>query len=57
MRGLLRMTRLARRPMSVGRVKLIFGVVLACLALYGIEVIWGWPEGLTINGNARMMKP
>jgi hypothetical protein len=38
-------------------VMLVLGVVAACLVLYGIEVIWGWPDWLTVNqiGHRRMM--
>ncbi|MCU0900456.1 MAG: hypothetical protein MUC82_08175 [Cypionkella sp.] len=44
---LLRMAQWVRNPPSWGRVKLVVGVVLACLAIFGLEYIWGWPEALT----------
>ncbi|WP_306585382.1 hypothetical protein [Gemmobacter fulvus] len=47
MTWLLRMARWARNPPSPARVKLVLGVVAACLILAGIEWIWGWPEALT----------
>lgn len=50
---LLRMTKWLRRPASADRVKLVFCVVALCLALYGIEYVWGWPEWLTVNGRSK----
>ena len=50
---LMRMSRWARNPPSWARVKLVLAVVAACLALWGIELIWGWPDALTVNGRAR----
>ncbi|MEY3960286.1 MAG: hypothetical protein RIR14_940 [Pseudomonadota bacterium] len=50
---LLRMTKWARRPPSPARVKLVLGVVALCLALWGIELVWGWPEALTVNRPAK----
>lgn len=46
---LLRMAKWARNPPSWGRVKLVVAVVSACLALYAIEAIFGWPEALTVE--------
>jgi hypothetical protein len=28
-------------------------VVALCFALWGVEIIWGWPEALTINRPAK----
>lgn len=53
MTWLLRMARWARNPPSPARVKLVLGVVAACLILAGIEWIWGWPEALTPNKFPR----
>lgn len=50
---LMRMSQWARHPPSWRRVKLVLGVVALCLALWGGELIWGWPEWLTVNGKAR----
>jgi hypothetical protein len=29
----------------------VVGVVLLCFALYGVELLWGWPDWLTVNGK------
>ena len=50
---LMRMARWARRPPSAARVKLVLGVVAACFVLWGIELIWGWPEALRVNRIPR----
>lgn len=50
---LIRMARWARHPPSWGRVKLVVGVVLVCLALAGVEYLWGWPDWLTVNRLPR----
>ncbi|MDN5789077.1 hypothetical protein [Pseudorhodobacter sp.] len=50
---LLRMQRWLRHPPSAARVKLVFGVILACLLLVGYEHFFGWPEWLTLNGGGR----
>lgn len=49
----LRMAKWARHPPSAGRVKLVLGVVAACFLIWGIELIWGWPEALTVNGKVK----
>lgn len=54
MKWLIRMARWARNPPSPGRVKLVFGVIAVCLALYGVEQIWGWPDWLTPNTGAKI---
>ena len=50
---LMRMSQWARRPPSWARVKLVAAVLAICLALWGVEQIWGWPEWLTVNGRVR----
>ena len=45
----LRMSRWARNPPSDGRVKLVLGIILVCLILFGIEWWFGWPDWLTPN--------
>ena len=40
---LVRMARWARHPPSPGRVKLVLGVVLACLLIWGLEQWLGSP--------------
>ena len=53
---LMRMARWARHPPSPGRVKLVFVVIALCVAIYGIEQIWGWPDWLTPN-SVRVRLP
>lgn len=57
MRWFIRMAQWARHPPPKWKVKLVFGVVLVCLVIYGIELIWGWPEFLTLNRIPRGIKP
>jgi hypothetical protein len=52
-RWLLRASGWARNPPSAKKVRFVFGVILLCLALWGIEAIWGWPEALTPSGGPR----
>ncbi|HEX9858032.1 MAG TPA: hypothetical protein VGA75_06715 [Paracoccaceae bacterium] len=54
---LLRMARWAKRPPSWGRVKLVLAVVALCLLLVGIEMIWGWPDWLTLEPRGRGLRP
>ena len=51
---LLRMARWARHPPSEARVKLVLGVIAACLVLVAIERFVGWPEVLTLQGGGRL---
>ena len=44
-----RMARWARNPPSPGRVKLVLGVIVVCLALVAVERFVGWPEALTVD--------
>jgi len=53
---LMRAARWARHPPSPGRVKLVLGVIAACLLLVGVELFLGWPEWLTVGG-ARPPRP
>lgn len=41
----LRMAKWARRPPSARRAMLVGGVIVLCLILYGIEQLFGFPEG------------
>ncbi len=52
-RWLLRMSRWAAHPPSWARVKLVFGVILLCLLLAGIERFFGWPDWLTPAKTGR----
>jgi hypothetical protein len=45
----LRMVQLARNPPSPARVKLVVGVIAACLALVVVERLIGWPDALTVE--------
>ncbi|MDZ4312472.1 MAG: hypothetical protein U1A24_18140 [Cypionkella sp.] len=51
---LIRMSRLARHPPPLWKVKLVLGVIVLCLVLFGIEQIWGWPDWLSVNGKAKL---
>ena len=46
---LMRAKRWAQKPPSPGRVKLVFGVLAICLAIAGVEWLFGWPEWLTVD--------
>ncbi|MFC7703414.1 hypothetical protein ACFQXB_04300 [Plastorhodobacter daqingensis] len=57
---LLRAARWARNPPSAKRVKLVLGIIAFCLFIAGLELIWGWPEWLTVpnpSGGARRFTP
>jgi hypothetical protein len=45
---LIRMRRWVANPPSMGRVKLVVGVVALCVALVAIEKLIGWPDFLTL---------
>lgn len=49
----LRMAHWAHRPPSAKRVKFVLGIIVVCLALLGIERIFGWPDWLTPNFPSR----
>jgi hypothetical protein len=53
MRLFLRMAHLARRPPGTRRLLLGAAVVAACLALYSIDRLFGWPDWLTPNGTPK----
>ncbi|EEW25969.1 hypothetical protein [Rhodobacter ferrooxidans] len=53
MTWLVRMARWARHPPSWGRVKLVAGVVAACLVLVVLEKFIGWPDWLAVNRLPR----
>ncbi len=52
-RHFLRMSRLARRPPSEQRVKLVLGVILIVLALWGVERLLGTPDWMQIDQTPR----
>ncbi len=43
------MARWARNPPSPSQVRLVLGVVALCFALWGFEMVFGWPEWLTMQ--------
>ncbi|MDO9526433.1 MAG: hypothetical protein Q7J57_13005 [Gemmobacter sp.] len=53
----LRMARWVRHPPSSARVKLVLGVIAACLLLVAIEKFIGWPDMLTLQGGGRLRVP
>lgn len=50
---LIRAKRWSQRPPSVGRIKLVFGVVLVCLVLVGIEKFIGVPDWMQLERSGR----
>ena len=48
-RMLIRAKRLAQRPPKMKQVLIYGGVIVACLAIAGIEWFVGWPDWLTVN--------
>ncbi len=54
MTWLLRMARWARHPPSPQRVKLVVGIIAACIAIGTIEWLWGWPDWLTVQKIPRL---
>jgi hypothetical protein len=45
---LIRMRGWVANPPSMGRVKLVLGVIAFCVALVAIEKLIGWPDFLTL---------
>lgn len=52
-RHLLRLSRLARNPPKGRRLIVILVVIALTLGLYGVERMFGWPEGLTPDQGTR----
>lgn len=52
---LIRARRWVQHPPSVGRVKLVFGVVALCILLVAVEKFYGWPDWLRVD--RRGIKP
>nr|WP_092888272.1 hypothetical protein [Roseicitreum antarcticum] len=48
---LLRMRQWAQHPPPARVVYGVLAIIALCAALYGIELIWGWPAALTPNGG------
>lgn len=53
MNWLLRMAQWARHPPSPARVKLVLGVMAACILLVVLERVFGWPDALTVEKLRR----
>lgn len=49
----LRMARWARRPPSAARVRLVLGIVAACLLVVAVERLVGFPDWLAPDGTPR----
>ncbi|MEM9717440.1 MAG: hypothetical protein AAF826_13075 [Pseudomonadota bacterium] len=47
------MKRWVQNPPSMKMVRLVVGVVLACIALVAYEYMFGWPEALTAERMPR----
>ena len=53
----LRAKRWAQNPPSTAKIKAVAAIIAACAVLYGIELIWGWPDFLTPNDTrGRMLR-
>lgn len=52
-RWLVRAKRLVQNPPSEKQVMLVFGVILLCIILFGVERLVGWPDWLTPNDMRR----
>lgn len=46
---MMRMARWARNPPPIWKVRLVVGVIAACLALVAVELLLGWPEWATVD--------
>lgn len=46
---LVRASRWARNPPSMGRVKLVLGIIAFCALLFLVERYIGWPDALTVE--------
>lgn len=53
MMWLIRAKRWVKNPPSPARIKLVFGVVLVCLVLVGIEKFIGVPEWMQLERTNR----
>lgn len=46
---LIRMKRWVQNPPSPARIKLVAAIIVACLLVFALERIFGWPAALTPN--------
>lgn len=53
-RWLLKAKRWAQNPPPMRQVIFYGAIIAACLAIAGVEWIWGWPEWLTVNSPRRL---
>ncbi len=55
----LRMAKWARRPPSTRTVLIWAGVIAICLGIVGFELLFGWPDALTLNpgGVPKVPRP
>lgn len=51
------MARWARNPPSEGRVKFVIAIILACIALFGIEYFWGLPDWMSMEPRGLRYRP
>ena len=56
-RHLLRMAKWARHPPSAKRVRLVFAIVVICIALYVIDRLVGWPDFLSRAVGTHRWRP
>ncbi len=52
-RHFLRMAKWAKTPPSEGRVKLVLGIVVLCVVLFGLERVFGWPSWLELPDTPK----
>ncbi|SFH24702.1 hypothetical protein SAMN04488020_108189 [Palleronia marisminoris] len=55
-RWLLRAKRWAQNPPSEDHVKLVLTVIVACVSLYLVDLIWGWPDWLSVDQSGRRVR-
>lgn len=54
MRWLIKAKTWAARPPSARQVAFYFGIIAACLAVAGLEYVFGWPEWLSVNSLRKV---
>lgn len=54
LRHIVRMSRLARRPPSMTKVKMVAAILAVSLALVAVEKFIGWPDALTVEKPKRI---
>lgn len=54
LRWMMKAKRWAQNPPSARQVMFYFGILAACLVLFGIERLWGWPDWLTVNSLRKL---